>query len=310
MNDPRVSVVMSVHNCQRYVGQAIRSVLGQTFRNFEFIIINDASTDRTDRVIASFSDERMRIFHHSRNEGLTRSLIEGIAHSRSPYIARIDADDLSHPMRIEVLHDILANDPQTGIAGSFVEFMTSHGRTYWKWELPQDHGSLRRRFLMGESFSHGATMFRKDLYEKAGGYRPQFIFGQDLDLWLRMSEHCRVTVVDQFLYRQRRSPDRLTTRNLHRQTQYLLLALVLTEQRLRKGKDCLQADSRANEEELFKMVWEHYRSNDREFFQRYMLKSSDKIEYELRSGGKYFRSLLIKAQTKSLLKKFRKFCGI
>ncbi len=297
---------MSVYNGQKFLEKAIRSILNQTFSDFEFIIINDASTDQTPDIIKSFSDNRIFVIHHSRNVGLTRSLIEGVNRCRGPYIARMDGDDISCPGRIEILYKFFQEKPSAGAVGSFVEFMNDSDKTYWGWELPQMPSQLHTHLLSGNSLSHGSMMFKRDVYQKAGGYRTQFQFAQDFDLWLRISEISEISVINQFLYRHRRSPDRLSARYCHQQIHFMLLALMLAEKRRETGIDYFTNDLDFTTAELFALTWKYYAKN-KEFYQDYLIKNSNKIVHELYSAGHYWASLKLKFKTKCILHNFRRF---
>lgn len=128
-NFPLVSVIMPVHNGERYLGAAIESILQQNEVSFEFIIIDDCSEDETNAIIRSYHDERIVLLRHSRQEGVARCLNQGMNRARGTYIARMDADDISLPGRLNKQVDALCSDTQIGICGTSVEYLgTWHGR--------------------------------------------------------------------------------------------------------------------------------------------------------------------------------------
>ena len=122
--NPLVSVLMSVYNGDRYLDEAIDSILSQTYENFEFIIINDGSTDHTKDILSSYSnqDNRIRVFHQ-KNHGLTFSLNRGLELSRGKYVARMDADDISSPRRLEEQINYLRANPEVGVLGTQMEII-------------------------------------------------------------------------------------------------------------------------------------------------------------------------------------------
>ncbi len=307
MGRPEVSILMSVYNGDRFLKKAIASILAQSFSNFELIILNDGSTDTTASITESFVDPRIRFINRKENIGLTRSLIEGMQSCRAPFIARMDADDISAPNRIELLYQFLSSHPGTGAVTSFVEFMTDSDEGYWQWQIPVEPAQLRARFLNGEFISHGSVMFTKDAYERAGGYRAAFQFAQDADLWLRLSEVADISAVDQCLYRQRRSITRLSVRHCHAQIHFILLALLLTDQRAREGRDSLDASMCLSQEALFETVCKFYLNNEN-FYERFIQKNTNKIVHELNSAGKYLTGMQLQLKTRQLLFNFRRFC--
>jgi len=118
MDRPKISVIMSVYNGEKYLREAIESILNQTFRDFEFIIINDGSTDKTSEILSSYNDPRIVIINNKRNIGLTKSLNKGLKMVKGEYIARQDADDVSLPERLERMVNFLDMNRDVGLLGS------------------------------------------------------------------------------------------------------------------------------------------------------------------------------------------------
>lgn len=200
---PRISIVMSVFNNADSVERAIVSIRNQTFSDFEFVAINDGSTDGTGEILQRISagDSRLRILDQA-NTGLTKALIRGCAVARGTYIARQDADDFSEPTRLEKQVDFLDRNPDVGFVSCSTRYIGPRDEILNVVTRPSDpyaatHGLLHER--LGPP-AHGSVMFRKSVYDHVGGYRPEFYFGQDSDLWMRMAGHTRIGYVSEVLY--------------------------------------------------------------------------------------------------------------
>lgn len=204
MSSPTVSVVMSVYNGAATLHDSVRSILSQQGVEFEFVIVNDGSTDASTGILDELAraDRRIRVIHQD-NRGLTRALIVGCAAASGAYIARQDADDLSLPDRlrnelavIEAHRDAVLVSCGTRFVGPKRELLyeKSHAGDATDGLLTLDWEQLR-----GPA-GHGSTLFRRDFYNTVGGYREQFYFAQDLDLWTRLVEHGRYITIPEVLY--------------------------------------------------------------------------------------------------------------
>jgi len=188
-----VSVVMSVYNEERVVAETIESILCQTGIEFEFIIVNDGSTDGSGAVLDAYAsrDARLRVINQS-NQGLTRALATGCAAATGVFIARQDAGDRSLPGRLKQQAKLLCENSGVVLATCGTRFIGPAGEELYtvapsSAELMTGLSSLELRTIRGPSH-HGSTMFRRDAYERVGGYRAAFRVAQDLDLWLRLVE--------------------------------------------------------------------------------------------------------------------------
>lgn len=189
---PFVSVVLSVFNGEKYLEIAVRSILEQTFTNFELIAIDDGSTDASGRILETLSrsDSRLRVFSQG-NQGLIAALNRGVSLSQGQFIARMDADDIAVPERLERQVEFLNRNPGIALVGSAMTLIDSHGKKIR--ELPYPTGPIRVACLMRDSCSvaHPTVMVRKTVLLELGGYRPAFQHAEDYDLWLRLIErHC------------------------------------------------------------------------------------------------------------------------
>jgi glycosyltransferase involved in cell wall biosynthesis len=202
---PRVSVVMSVYNGLPLVRDAVQSILCQTLEDFEFIIVNDGSSDGTLDYLKSVEagDSRVRIIDQA-NTGLTRALIRSVAEARAPLIARMDADDLSAPDRLQKQVAVLDDGPDLSAATCGVEYVTEQLERVSVNDGRYDMDAIPILNTFFNSIGgHGHMMFRKSAYELAGGYDPDFRYSQDYDLWTRMLCHGRFGLARGILYRFR-----------------------------------------------------------------------------------------------------------
>jgi glycosyltransferase involved in cell wall biosynthesis len=194
---------MGVYNGAQYVHHAIDSVLGQTFADFELVLINDASTDETPQILASYSDPRIVLMENERNIGLARSLNRGIEHSRGTYIARQDADDWSWPQRLGAQVDFLDAHPQVGVVGATTQWVNDNDEILRIWHQPTDHAGIQEALLRYCCLVHGSTMYRHQAFKEVRGYDTAMRTGQDYDLWLRMSENWDMACLPDVLYSYR-----------------------------------------------------------------------------------------------------------
>ena len=193
MNTPRVTVLMSVHNGGRWLRAAIESVLAQTLRNFEFIILDDDSTDDSVAQIESFEDTRIRLIRLPENIGLTRSLNCGLHAARGEIIARQDSDDLSAPERLAEQFDFLDRHPEVAVVGAQARLIDGEGRSRGNRDLPTEAAAVRWLSLLENPVIHTATAFRtRIIREELGGYDESFPCCQDYDLWTRVMERHEV----------------------------------------------------------------------------------------------------------------------
>jgi glycosyltransferase involved in cell wall biosynthesis len=188
---PAVSVLMAVHNGRAYLPEAIDSILQQTFRDFEFIIVDDGSSDDSLAILSAYAatDTRIRVISQP-NRGLTKSLNTALGLAIGEFIARFDADDISLPDRLQRQVNALRSNNALVLLGSEVELITPDGLRLGPRGHARDHQEIRRRLLLGGggALTHPAVMMRRLALEAIGGYDEAFPVAQDLDLFLRLSE--------------------------------------------------------------------------------------------------------------------------
>lgn len=203
--NPKVTVLMPVYNGEKYLKEAINSILTQTFTDFEFLIIDDASTDRTSEILHSYGDPRMRIITNEENLGLTKSLNKGLAVARGEYIARMDADDISLPKRLEVQTKFMESNPEIGVCGSWIKII---GRSAFEiWKYPTGSNEIQCKQLFECSVAHPSVIFTKDLNNQNHvRYDPLFKRAQDYDLWVRISTLYPLANIGKVLLKHRIHP--------------------------------------------------------------------------------------------------------
>lgn len=231
LNDPRVSVIMSVYNGERFLREAIESIEAQTYQDWEFIIVDDGSTDGTSKILESFAaDSRIRVISQE-NCGLAPSLNRAISLARGEYIARQDADDVSLAERLERQVVFLDERPGVGLVGCWTDWMDEAGEILMVFEYPTDNITIQQQLLEQNCFTHGAVMMRKTAFHAVGGYCEQFLLAQDYELWLRFSENYEVANLPLMLYRYRKTLDGISCRLYETRAGYKELAKRLARER-------------------------------------------------------------------------------
>ncbi|HTE85032.1 MAG TPA: glycosyltransferase family A protein [Dehalococcoidia bacterium] len=200
---PQVSVVMPVHNALPYLDAAVESILGQTFCDFEFVILDDASTDGSTQRLRMWAerDHRIRLLEERHNLGPAGSSERVARAASAPIVARMDADDISYPTRLAEQLEILNRFPEVGVVGGLCDMIDVAGRRTRRaelWRLVQ-HGSV-------PPFGNGPMMYRREVFESVGGYRKECDLWEDHDLLLRMSAVTKIMVVPHAIYQIRQSP--------------------------------------------------------------------------------------------------------
>ena len=234
----KVTVLMSVYNGEKYLREAIDSILRQTFKNFEFLIVDDGSTDSSADIVRLSDDPRIRLVQNGENIGLIRSLNKGLKLAKGEYIARMDADDISLPERLEKQVRFLDENIKVGLVSSSINKIDETGKEVGVWKLSSSNDIIKQNLLKGlNQFSHPSSMFRKKCIERVGGYRERFKMAQDYDLWLRVAEEFEVANIEEPLCKYRIRPDSISIKNETHQKSHHNLAHTLAVQRQIFGQD-------------------------------------------------------------------------
>lgn len=204
---------MSVYNGEKYLREAIESILNQTFNNFEFIIIDDGSSDESAAIINSYNDTRIRLIQQE-NKGLASALNVGLKIARGKYIARMDADDISLSERFEKQFNFLEDHPECVAVGSNAKIVDMGGEYLYTSGNPTAWEEILH-YLPNTPFFHSSTMFRKELAIGCGGYFEEIKHHfEDMILWNKMAEHGELRNIVEPLIKYRLVPSAITNRSI------------------------------------------------------------------------------------------------
>jgi glycosyltransferase involved in cell wall biosynthesis len=207
---PTISVIMPVYNGERYLGAAIESILNQSFKDFEFIIIDDGSIDDTIQILEKYQrvDDRIIIYRQPKNFGIVEALNKGLQMSQGKYFARLDADDLSLPSRLETQFQYLESHPEIGVVGSNIKIINPTGKITSNFintpNLPETPTEIRWSLCFSCTLMHPVVMARREILIEAGGYRHTAKHAEDYDLWTRIANKTRYSNLSQVLLLLRR----------------------------------------------------------------------------------------------------------
>lgn len=217
---PRISVVMAVRNGAKFLPEAVASILRQDFSDFEFLIVDDGSTDATPALLDGQTDPRIRVFHRP-HCGLPASLNFAIAESRADLIARQDADDRSEPARLGTLYSALTAAPQAPLAHCATHALMEDTIVPVRGPyVPRSQALTALILCIRNLVTHGCVLFRKPAFQTAGGYDETFLQSQDYDLWSRMIATGPFAYCPQKLYQFRQHADSMSSRKSAGQIQF------------------------------------------------------------------------------------------
>ena len=212
--NPRISVLMPVYNGEKYLRQAIDSILSQTFRDFEFLIINDGSTDATVEIITSYTDTRIRLIHNDTNLGLIATLNKGLDLAHGEYIARMDCDDISLPKRLAKQVSFMDRNSDVGICGTWIQFIGSNRIK----KYPLTHEAIKVYLLFNCPLAHPSVMIRKDVLRKNDLYYDiNYKHAEDYELWTRCVNVIKLANIPEVLVKYRWHLDQVSNKSAHTQ---------------------------------------------------------------------------------------------
>lgn len=205
---PKVSVVMSVYNGSCYLREAVESILNQTFTDFEFIIIDDCSTEpQVGEILSQYEqqDQRIKLLQNETNLGLTKSLNKGLAKAQGEYIARMDADDISLPQRLAEQVAYMESNPEIVMIGTGVSYINESGESVGSYVPSDNKALLNWQFLFRNPLRHSTIMWRrKFVSQEVGDYDVSLNCSQDYDLWVRIKRKSPIRVLASVLVLMRR----------------------------------------------------------------------------------------------------------
>jgi hypothetical protein len=249
-----VSVVMSVFNGERFLREAVESILRQSLREFEFIIIDDGSTDHSSSILDSYhaSDARVKVYHEE-HRGLIGSLNEGCRLAQSKYIARMDADDIAGKDRLKRQLVFMDAHPEVAVVGGAVEWIDATGNSLGTHRYPAEDRQIKATLLEGSALWHPTVMLRREAFVLVGGYRSIVVDAEDYDLWLRIADHFQLANLEDVILKYRLHPSQVSMRKTAQQTLGLLAAQAAALSRRNGLPDPLNSVEKVTSEALAAM---------------------------------------------------------
>jgi len=214
MKAPEISVLMPVYNAEKHLRQSVESVLGQTFDDFELLLVDDGSTDSTLKIAMSYPDPRIRILRNQTNEGISASLNKGIDHCAGRLIARMDADDISYPSRLQKQYDYMNDHPECGLVSAAARVISEGGEFVRHDHFPPEFFYYNLNFTCW--IYHPTAMYRRDVVYEAGKYGAAY--SEDFDLWWKISREHVIHHLNEVLLDYRESTSSLSA--VVRQAEY------------------------------------------------------------------------------------------
>lgn len=242
MTRPLVSVVMVVRDVERFLSEAVESILNQSFREYEFVIVDFGSRDKSKAILAACAagDQRIRP-HEIPACGLVEARIAACSLARGRYLAVMDADDVSLPDRL--LHEVefMERHPEVGVVGGAAEWIDATGRPMWTLHFPQGDQDIKAELASGSPFTHAAVLIRRETFDLAGGYRRIFSRSHDYDLWLRLAEQRSSANLEEVVVKYRIHSHQVSLSERKQQTLCKLAAQVSCAFRKRGEQDPLDS---------------------------------------------------------------------
>src|SRR5579863_8320289 len=234
VKNPLVSVVMSIFNGKQFLAEAVESILEQEFQDFEFIMIDDGSTDGSAEELDFYQklDDRVHVYHEV-HSGLVSALNRGCERACGKYIARMDADDIAMKDRLSQQVEFMEGHPEIGLLGASVEWVNGTGNSLFISSYPTKSEELKDELLLRRRcvFWHPTVLMRRDVLAKTTGYRPNVIGAEDYDLWLRIAEISGLANLEQVLLKYRIHSGQVSIQRRMEQTRSTLAAQMAAKRR-------------------------------------------------------------------------------
>jgi glycosyltransferase involved in cell wall biosynthesis len=211
---PRVTVIMPAYNRERFIREAIESILAQTFTDLELLVVDDGSTDGTGAIVGAIADPRVRQIHQP-HRGISAAMNRGLAEARGEYVARLDSDDVWLPDMLATQVAVLDERPEVGVVYARAQGMEEDGRiTQHVWGIaPRFPDDSLRSLVQGDCTSNITAVARRACVARAGGFDETLPTNEDWDLWLRVARHCAFAFTDRVLARFRWHAGSITSRD-------------------------------------------------------------------------------------------------
>ncbi len=258
---PKITVLMPVFNGEKYLAEAIESILNQTYKDFEFLIIDDGSTDNSVEIIRKYSDPRIRLVKNEKNLGLPTTLNIGLDIARGEYIARMDCDDISHLRRFKKQIEFMDNNPNISICGTWMK--TIGEKTGIIIEVPKTNEEIKCSLLFSSGITHPTVFMRKSKFDKYGlRYSHEYLDSEDTELWIRALKYIQAASLQEVLYYYRIHPTQTCRMDNQRQketTRKIIkeqlngLKMSPTEEEITMHCSCLRVDNGFEKEDIIQI---------------------------------------------------------
>ena len=199
MKKPKVSILMTVFNHEKYIKSSIDSILSQTFKKFEFVIIDNGSTDESRKIIKKIKDKRIKFFYFEKNIGRTKCLNFGVKKCKGKYIAILDSDDHAKKERIKTQYDFLEKNLDVSLVGSNYNIIDHKGRIIKKKKIDIDLYEYPNKILFNNVIAHSTVMYRNKIIKKIGGYPNKYIYAQDYAFYLKLIKNYKIKLSKKIL---------------------------------------------------------------------------------------------------------------
>jgi len=231
-NEPKISVVIPTYDKAQYLGEAIESVLNQTYKNIEIIIIDDGSKDNTQEVVKSFNDPRILYIWQS-NQGEVVARNRGIQESNGKYIAFLDSDDLWLKEKLQKQVDFMEKSKEIGLLGTGCYEIANNGKILGQKRFSSSNNVLQKKLIKFNPFIHTSVMIRKNVFDKVSWYNKNFQESQDYELWLRIAKNYKIANLPELLVKKRYYKEGLSSA---KDKQQLYFALEVKKAAIRRGQ--------------------------------------------------------------------------
>lgn len=212
MKTPEISVLMPAYNAEKHIEEAVKSILNQTFKDFELIIIDDNSTDNTWQIIQKFkSDKRVKLFRNEKNIKLSKTLNKAITLAKGRYLARMDADDISYPERLELQFNFMEKHPAVGIVGGTMDIISEDCQFIAKRMYHQTDNEIRKHIFRYSPYSHPLIMIRAAVLQQSGVYDNIYNPAEDYELYFRIGMYSKFANLKNTLLKYRIVNNSMTT---------------------------------------------------------------------------------------------------